>query len=75
MKKTLADIQSGEFAREWIAENKNGCPNFNALREKEKQHPIEIVGAQLRGMMSWLPKEGKKPAEPQKATAEQVVNA
>ena len=63
MKKTLADIQSGEFAREWIAENKSGCPNFNALREKEKQHPIEIVGAQLRGMMSWLPKDGKKQAE------------
>ncbi len=37
---------------------------FRALREKEKQHPIEIVGAQLRGMMSWLPKEGKKPAAP-----------
>jgi ketol-acid reductoisomerase len=73
MKKTLADIQSGEFAREWIAENKAGCPNFNKLREKEKQHPIEIVGAQLRSMMSWLPKEGKKPAaapEPK-----QVVNA
>jgi len=72
MKKTLADIQSGEFAREWIAENKNGCPNFNALREKEKKHPIEIVGAELRSMMSWLPKEGKKdaPKEPK-----QVVNA
>ena len=54
MKKTLADIQSGKFAQEWIAENKAGCPNFNKLREKEKQHPIEIIGAQLRGMMSWL---------------------
>src|SRR6267154_2371422 len=63
MKKTLADIQSGAFAREWIAENKSGGARFNALREKEKQHPIEIVGAQLRGMMSWLPKDGKKPAE------------
>jgi len=73
MKKTLADIQSGEFAREWIAENKSGCPNFNKLREKEKQHPIEIVGAQLRGMMSWLPKDGKKPADP--PTPKQVVNA
>ena len=75
MKKTLADIQSGEFAREWIAENKAGCPNFNKLREKEKQHPIEIVGAQLRGMMSWLPKEGKKPAEAPKDGTKQVVNA
>jgi ketol-acid reductoisomerase len=71
MKKTLADIQSGKFAQEWIAENKAGCPNFNKLREKEKQHPIEIVGAQLRSMMSWLPKDGKKPAEAPK----QLVNA
>ncbi|HET7891194.1 MAG TPA: ketol-acid reductoisomerase, partial [Candidatus Sulfotelmatobacter sp.] len=75
MKKTLADIQSGEFAREWIAENNSGCKKFNALREKEKQHPIEIVGAQLRGMMSWLPKEGKKPAETPKDSTKQVVNA
>jgi ketol-acid reductoisomerase len=74
MKKTLADIQSGKFAQEWIAENKAGCPNFNKLREKEKQHPIEIVGAELRGMMSWLPKEGKKQPAPQDPT-KQVVNA
>jgi ketol-acid reductoisomerase len=74
MKKILADIQSGEFAREWIAENKNGGKNFNALREKEKQHPIEIVGAELRGMMSWLPKDGKKPSAP-KEEPKQVVNA
>lgn len=74
MKKTLADIQSGKFAKEWIAENQAGCPNFNKLREKEKQHPIEIVGAQLRSMMSWLPKEGKKTASSQEST-KQVVNA
>src|SRR6201997_3811470 len=73
MKKTLADIQSGKFAQEWIAENKAGCPNFNKLREKEKQHPIEIVGAQLRGMMSWLPKEGKK--QPAPKDTKQVANA
>ncbi|HEY6337891.1 MAG TPA: ketol-acid reductoisomerase [Candidatus Sulfotelmatobacter sp.] len=74
MKKILADIQSGEFAREWIAENKNGGKNFAALREKEKKHPIEIVGAELRAMMSWLPKDSKKSAAanpPEK----QVVNA
>jgi ketol-acid reductoisomerase len=74
MKKTLADIQSGKFAAEWIAENRAGCPNFNQLREKEKQHPIEIVGAELRAMMSWLPKEGKKQPGPQDG-AKQVVNA
>jgi ketol-acid reductoisomerase len=73
MKKVLAEIQSGQFAKEWIEENKNGCKNFNALREKEKQHPIEIVGAQLRGMMSWLPSGAKKTEAP--AAPKQVVNA
>jgi ketol-acid reductoisomerase len=74
MKKTLADIQSGAFAREWIKENKDGGYNFAALREREQKHPIEVVGAQLRGMMSWLPKDGKKPVEVPKAP-KQVVNA
>jgi ketol-acid reductoisomerase len=62
MKQLLATIQDGTFAREWIEENKQGGSRFAALREKEKQHPIEIVGAQLRSMMSWLPAENKKPA-------------
>jgi ketol-acid reductoisomerase len=76
MKKTLSDIQDGTFAREWIKENKDGGYNFTELREKEQQHPIEIVGAQLRGMMSWLPgREAKKPAEAPKPKPEQVVNA
>jgi len=74
MKKTLADIQNGTFAKEWIEENKNGGKNFASLREKEKQHPIEIVGAQLRGMMSWLP-AAKKPADAPKDKPKQVVNA
>jgi ketol-acid reductoisomerase len=76
MKKTLADIQDGSFAREWIKENKDGGHNFAELRKKEQEHPIEIVGAQLRGMMSWLPgKETKKaPAAPQ-TEDKQVVNA
>src|ERR1700731_4359695 len=76
MKDILKQIQEGTFAKEWIAENKNGGANFAALREKEKQHPIEIVGAQLRGMMSWLPgQKAKKPAEAPKPKPEQVVNA
>jgi ketol-acid reductoisomerase len=54
MKKALARIQSGAFAREWLKENKEGCKNFNALREKDKNHQIEKVGAELRGMMHWL---------------------
>jgi hypothetical protein len=60
MKKILARIQDGSFAKEWIEENKKGGKNFAALREKEKQHPIEKVGEQLRAMMSWLPTEKKK---------------
>jgi ketol-acid reductoisomerase len=70
MKKTLADIQDGTFAREWIRENKQGGYNFTELREKEQRHPIEIVGAELRGMMSWLPgRDGKKGPEAPKKDA------
>ena len=82
MKKTLADIQDGTFAREWIKENKDGGYHFQQLREREQKHPIEIVGAELRGMMSWLPGTGKKAAEaPQTETPrtdspqKQAVNA
>ena len=72
MKKILADIQSGEFAREWINENKTGGKKFAALREAEKKLQVEEVGANLRGMMSWLKKDsGTKSESPKK----QVVNA
>jgi ketol-acid reductoisomerase len=54
MKQLLKEIQSGEFAKKWIAENENGCPNFKALRERDRHHPIEIVGAKLRNMMPFL---------------------
>jgi len=74
MREVLARVQDGTFAREWIAENKNGCKKFGALREKERKHQIEEVGAQLRAMMSWLPKEAQK-AAPKAAEQPQVVNA
>ncbi len=54
MKKILDAIQSGEFAREWILENKAGRPVYNALLKKGEEHPIEEVGSNLRGMMSSL---------------------
>jgi ketol-acid reductoisomerase len=54
MKQILAEIQSGKFAKEWIAENENGRPNFNKMRENEAAHPIEAVGKQLREMMPFL---------------------
>ncbi len=54
MKKILKEIQSGSFAKEWIDENKKGRPNFNQMRKECDNHPIEKVGAELRGMMHWL---------------------
>ena len=57
MREILAEVQSGEFAREWILENQAGRPVFNALRRVEKEHPIEEVGAKLRAMMPWLKKK------------------
>jgi ketol-acid reductoisomerase len=58
MKKILTEIQTGEFAREWILENKAGAPRFKALARMGKAHPIEEVGTKLRAMMPWL-KDGK----------------
>lgn len=54
MKKILTEIQNGEFAREWILENKAGRPVYNALLKKGQEHPIEEVGGELRKMMSSL---------------------
>jgi len=73
MKKILADIQSGTFAREWINENKTGVKNFTALRDAEKKHQVEEVGANLRGMMSWL--KSSKQAPKTEAAQKKVVNA
>ncbi|MEO6808411.1 MAG: ketol-acid reductoisomerase [Isosphaeraceae bacterium] len=54
MRKILKEIQSGEFAREWIMENKVGRPVFNATKRRERQHPVEEVGKRLRGLMTWI---------------------
>ena len=54
MRKILAEIRSGEFAREWIAEDDAGRPNFTKWREESAAHPIEETGRKLRGMMSWV---------------------
>ena len=54
MKKILHEIQTGEFAREWILENQAGQPRFQALRRINAEHLIEEVGREVRGMMSWL---------------------
>ncbi len=54
MKKILEEVQSGAFAREWIAECDAGWPNMSELRSKSVNHPMESVGKKLRKMMSWL---------------------
>ncbi|MCX8117210.1 MAG: ketol-acid reductoisomerase [Desulfobacterota bacterium] len=54
MRRILAEVQNGSFAKEWITENLVGRPVFNALRRKEAEHPIETVGRKLRAMMGWL---------------------
>ncbi len=60
MKKILSEVQSGQFAKEWLDEYNSGQPKMNKLREENKNHPIEVVGSKLRGMMSWLFKKNPK---------------
>lgn len=54
MRKVLTEIQDGTFAREWLLENQVGRPKFNSKRRTEKEHQIELVGKELREMMSWI---------------------
>jgi ketol-acid reductoisomerase len=54
MKKILKEIQTGQFAREWILENRAGAPAFKAIRRRERQHPIEETGRKLRKLMKWI---------------------
>ena len=56
MRRILDEVQSGRFAGEWMLENQVKRPVFNALRQREKEHPIEEVGSRLRDMMVWLKK-------------------
>ena len=65
MRKILGEIQSGEFAKAWIQENKDGRPNFNRLADQDKDHLVEQTGKHLRGLFAWI-----KPA----ATAEETVD-
>jgi ketol-acid reductoisomerase len=54
MKKILGEIQSGQFAREWVLENQANRAGFLAMRRRDAEHPIEEVGTRLRSMMSWI---------------------
>jgi len=63
MKVALAEIQSGKFARQWIAEDKKGRKKYNALMKKGEKHSIEKTGARLRGLMPWIAKRNLKGAQ------------
>ena len=54
MKRILKEIQSGQFAKEWIDENKAGAEKFRAMRKSEQQHPVEEIGRHLRKLMTWI---------------------
>jgi ketol-acid reductoisomerase len=54
MKEILSEIQTGQFAREWLQENQVGRPVYTARKRQDQEHLIEVVGGKLRGMMSWL---------------------
>lgn len=56
MRKVLKEVQDGTFAKNWLVENQVNRPYFNAKRRMESEHPVEVVGKKLRGMMSWLKK-------------------
>jgi ketol-acid reductoisomerase len=76
MRRILEAIQDGSFAREWLAENRNGRANFERMRQADRNHQIEQVGAQLRAMMPWS-EEGKaaaaRAAEPKKPAARKAA--
>jgi ketol-acid reductoisomerase len=57
MRKILKEIQTGQFAREFVLENASGKAGFTAMRRREAEHPIEEVGKDLRAMFSWMPKD------------------
>lgn len=57
MQKILQEIQTGQFAREFVLENQAGKPGFTAMRRKEAEHPVEEIGKDLRAMFSWLKKD------------------
>jgi len=59
MRQMLKEIQSGQFAKQWIAEHEAGRPNFMRLMQQDDQHTIEQVGARLRAMMPWIAKQGQ----------------
>jgi ketol-acid reductoisomerase len=75
MRKILAAVQDGSFAREWLAENRAGRPNFERLRQADRDHEIERVGKMLRAMMPWSEEGKKTEAQPARREREVPVGA
>ena len=70
MKEVLTDIQDGTFTKNWVAEYEAGLPNYKKFKQADLEHPIEVVGKQLRAKMVWLADNAPKPAaQPQAAAA------
>src|SRR5260370_39737972 len=63
MKAALKEVQSGKFAKGWIAEYQTGSKKYHALLKKGERHPIEKLGARLRGLMPWMSKRSVKGAQ------------
>jgi ketol-acid reductoisomerase len=74
MRGLLKEIQGGQFAREWILENRANRPVFNALANADKNHQIEVVGKQLRGMMSWVKPAVVAQVEQDESSMQRVKN-
>jgi ketol-acid reductoisomerase len=67
MQKILDEIRNGTFAKEWMAENENGCPKYKKLLADDLNHPVEEVGARLRANMAWLAQDAAKGNAPKTA--------
>ena len=75
MQETLRQIQSGEFAKEWILENRAGRPVFRALDQRDRNHAIEKVGRELRAMMSWVKSSVAQQETAQNQTTEEQAQS
>jgi hypothetical protein len=69
MKQLLKEIQSGQFARQWIAEHEAGRPTFTKLMRQDDEHLIEQTGKKLRAMMPWIGSDSRQKAEGRKQKA------
>ena len=75
MKDILTDIQDGTFTKNWIAEYEAGLPNYNRFKKADMEHPIEVVGKQLRAKMVWLSANASQPDADDATSTEKAAAA